>query len=86
MTYLWLFQVLVAACGIFVETHGPFSCFAQVPEPMESVIAACSLSSGGAQACEILVPRPGIEPTSPALEDKFLTTGPPGKSLPRASL
>ena len=53
---------------------------------MESVIAACSLSSGGAQAYEILVPRPGIEPTSPALEDKFLTTGPLGKSLPRASL
>ena len=25
--------------------------------------------------------RPGIEPTSPALEGGFLTTGPPGKSL-----
>ena len=31
-------------------------------------------------ACGILVPRPGIEPVSPALEDRFLTTGPPGKS------
>ena len=29
----------------------------------------------------ILVPRPGIEPTSPALEGRFLTTGPPAKSL-----
>ena len=29
----------------------------------------------------ISVPRPGIEPTSPALEGGFLTTGPPGKSL-----
>ena len=29
----------------------------------------------------ILVPRPGIEPMSPALEGGFLTTGPPGKSL-----
>ena len=28
----------------------------------------------------ILVPRPGIEPTSPALEGGFFTTGPPGKS------
>ena len=32
-------------------------------------------------ACEILVPQPGIEPTSPALEGRFFTTGPPGKSL-----
>ena len=29
--------------------------------------------------CGILVPPPGIEPTSPALEGGFLTTGPPGK-------
>ena len=27
------------------------------------------------------VPRPGIKPASPALEDRFLTTGPPAKSL-----
>ena len=26
-------------------------------------------------------PRPGIEPTSPALAGRFLTTGPPGKSF-----
>ena len=31
-------------------------------------------------ACGILIPRPGIELTSPALEGGFLTTGPPGKS------
>ena len=31
--------------------------------------------------CKVLVPRPGIEPTSPALQGGFLTTGPPGKSL-----
>ena len=29
----------------------------------------------------ILVPWPGIEPVSPALQGRFLTTGPPGKSL-----
>ena len=28
----------------------------------------------------ILAPRPGIKPVSPALEGKFLVTGPPGKS------
>ena len=32
-------------------------------------------------ACGILVPEPGIEVSSPALEDGFLTTGPPGKFL-----
>ena len=31
-------------------------------------------------ACEILVPQPGIKPASPALEGKFLITGPPGMS------
>ena len=30
-------------------------------------------------ACGILVPQPGIEPTSPTLEGRFLITGPPGK-------
>ena len=34
----------------------------------------------GREACEILAPRPGIEPTPPALEGGVLTTGPPGKS------
>ena len=29
----------------------------------------------------ILVPQPGLEPTSPALQGRFLTTGPPGKFL-----
>ena len=27
-------------------------------------------------ACGILVPKPGIEPASPALQGGFLTTGP----------
>ena len=31
------------------------------------------------EACGILVPRPRIEPASPALEGGFLPTGPPGK-------
>ena len=38
------------------------------------------LSSCGPKACGILVPQPGIKPTSSALEGGFLTTGPPGKS------
>ena len=34
------------------------------------------------QPCGMLGPQPRIEPTSPVLEDAFLTTGPPGKSSP----
>ena len=30
--------------------------------------------------CRILAPQPGIEPTSPALEGRFLTLGLPGMS------
>ena len=33
------------------------------------------------EACGILVLRPGIEPLPPALQDGFLTTGPPGKFI-----
>ena len=35
----------------------------------------------GPIACGILVPQPEMEPKSPALKGRFLTTGPPGKSL-----
>ena len=33
------------------------------------------------EACGILAPWPGMEPTPPALEGEVLTTEPPGKSL-----
>ena len=33
------------------------------------------------EACGILVPQPGIEPTTSALAGEVLTTGLPGKSL-----
>ena len=33
------------------------------------------------EACGTFAPQPGMEPTPPALEDKVLTTVPPGKSL-----
>ena len=45
---------------------------------MGSFVGACRLSCS--MAFEILVPQPRIEPVSPVLEDRFLTTGPPGKS------
>ena len=33
------------------------------------------------EACGILAPQPGMEPTPSALGGKVLTTGPPGKSV-----
>ena len=39
------------------------------------------VAARGPLACGTFIPEPGIKPTSPALEDGFLTTGPPGKSL-----
>ena len=43
--------------------------------------AAEHLGSAGPVAYGILVPRPGIKPVSSALQGRFSTTGPPGKSL-----
>ena len=63
----WLHEVFVAAHGLCVVAHG--LSFA-VPHGL-----SCS------SACGILVPQPGIEFTCSALDGKFLTTGPPGKSL-----
>ena len=37
--------------------------------------------SFGREACGVLVPQPGIEPTPRALEGKVLTIGLPDKSL-----
>ena len=51
---------------------------------LDSVIVVHGLSCS--VACRILVSRPGIEPTSPALQGRFLTTGSPGSPLPLFSL
>ena len=49
------------------------------PESYGSQVVALGLSCP--MACGILVPLPGIESMSLALEGGFITTGPPGKSL-----
>ena len=50
-------------------------------DPLEWGMAThSSVLSFLAAACRMLTPRPGIEPTPPALEARVLTTGPPGKS------
>ena len=57
-------------CWVLVAAHGIF--------------ATCGLNCPG--ACGILVPRPGMELMSPALQGGFLTDGPPGKSPFSSSL
>ena len=54
-----------------------------------SVTAAHELNSGTRTLlpCGMWnLPRPGIEPMSPALAGRFLTSGPPGKFLPRYTI
>ena len=57
------FCVCVAASGL--------SCIMQDPSLWctDSLVMACRLS--GSIACGILVPQPGIEPASPALQSRF---------------
>ena len=77
---------LLSSCGMWApECTGSVvgarwlsSCGVRALERVGSVVVACGLSCP--VACGILVPRPGIEPTSSALGGGFLTTGPTGKS------
>ena len=73
---------LLSSCGVWaleyvgsvVGARGLSSCGSRALEGTGSVVAACGLSCP--VACGILVPLPEIEPASPALEGRFLTTGP----------
>ena len=68
----------VAACSLsLIVAHGLQSMWA-------SVVGVHRLSCS--EACEILVPRPGIKPSSPALQAGLLTSGPSGKSLADSAL
>ena len=58
---------------------GGIGCTGSSPQHPTSLAAVHRL--GWPTAYGLLVPQPGIKPVSPALEGKFLITGPPGKSL-----
>ena len=60
-------------CGSWALEHKVDSC------DVQAWFLGCRLSC--LKACGILVPGPEIEPVSSALEDGFLTTVPPVKSL-----
>ena len=73
--------LLMAALGLSCSSQG-LHC--SIWDPLLwhkgfSLVVALGLSCP--VACGILVPQPGIEPESPALEGGFLTTRPPGKSI-----
>ena len=59
-----------------------FGCIGFYLSMWASLVAVHGLLSSCPKTCEILVPWPGIEPVSPALEDRVLTPGPAGKPLP----
>ena len=71
--FFWLHQALVAVREIFVVACGISLVV------VGSVVAVCRFTCP--VACGVLVPRPGIELGSPALEGGFLTLRPAGKSL-----
>ena len=77
----FLINLLLWLCGVLVVAHRIFhySTWILWLWSLGSVVTLGRLSCF--KACGILVPWPGIEPTSPALQSRFLTTGPPGKSL-----
>ena len=74
-----------SSCGkwgpIFIAVHGPLTIAASLVA--EHRLQTHRLSNCGSQA-QLLrgmwdLPRPGLEPVSPALAGRFSTTAPPGK-------
>ena len=74
-----------SSCGergpLFIAVRGPLTIVASLVA--EHRLQTRSLSSCGSRA-QLLrgmwdLPRPGLEPVSPALADRFSTTAPPGK-------
>ena len=74
-----------SSCGergpLFIAAHGPLIIAAS--PVVEHRLQTCRLSNWGSRA-QLLrdmwdLPRPGLEPVSPALANRFSTTAPPGK-------
>ena len=77
-----------SSCGewgpLFIAVRGPFTIAASLVA--EHRLQMRRLRSCGSRAWLLRgmwdLPRPGLEPVSPALAGRFLTTVPPGKPLP----
>ena len=76
-----------SSCGkwrpLFVAVHGPLTIAASLVA--EHRLQTCRLSNCGLWAYLLRgmgdLPRPGLEPLSPALAGRFSTTAPPGKPM-----
>ena len=85
--HFWLHWVLVAARGILAGTYGLFVALLKLlsshggSEAAAPPVVVAHRSIVASRHGGILVLRPGIQPTSPALEGGFLTTGPPGQHI-----
>ena len=74
-----------SSCGkrgpLLVAVRGPLTIAA--PPVAEHRLQTCRLSNCGSRAQPLRgmwdLPRPGLEPVSPALAGRFSTTAPPGK-------
>ena len=75
-----------SSCGkrgpLFIAVRGPLTIVASLVA--EHRLQTCRLSNCGSLAQLFRgmwdLPRPGLEPVSPALAGRFSTTAPPGKS------
>ena len=79
--FLPFLKKLIHLAWSFITAHRLSSHGTQAPECTDfSSYGMCRLSCS--KACGIIVPQPGLEPTSPALQGKFLITRPRGKPSP----
>ena len=83
LLYLCLYFVCVCACWVFVSAPSSLGHLWALSSLVAEALWAWAQSHVGSVVPKHVgsVPRSGTEPVSPALEGKFLTTGPPGKSL-----
>ena len=80
-----------SSCGkrgpLLIAVHGPLTIVASLVA--EHKLQTCRLSNCGSRAHLLRgmwdLPRPGLEPVSPALAGRFSTAAPPGKP-PRDNL
>ena len=78
---LWFISlsIIMPSRSIHVVANSKISFFLKLKKKNDCLVAACGL--GCPMACGILVPWPRVKPMFLALQDKFLTSGLPGKSL-----
>ena len=80
----WAFSSCRERGSLFIVVRGPLTVAASLV--VEHKLQMHRLSSCGSRA-QVLrsmwgLPRPGLEPVSPALAGRFSTTAPPGKPKP----